>query len=402
MKKQLLRVLVIALVICMILPVTAMAASTTWIYVSIENDESVSAFYKVEDESSHYLTDDTNLLYEVVQIIMTNYHGNRKMYGFASPAMQDIMDEGLNAYKTSAEAWYDYVEKYYADVNPVAGDVSLKAILRDRNSVLGDLEPNVAHKISFKNEVVGDPKYGETYIVTVIRYGGSYTGPKPEHVVGTDAALNKDDHIAYINGYPQGDVRPNNNITREEVAMIFYRLMTRESRAKYETTVCSFSDVEQTRWSRTAIATLANAGILDGYPGGTFAPKKNMTRAEFAAVATRFDALAYTGADLFPDIAGHWAADEINSAAYRGWIVGDNGYFRPQDNITRAEAVTMINRVLDRKPEVPADLLTGMKTFTDNLDTSKWYYLAVQEAANGHDYMRKADGIHESWTALHP
>lgn len=393
MKKRLFFALLIAVMIVgLVLPITAMAASTTYIVMSIENDETGSNYYKIVDESSHYLTEDTNLLYEVVQIINANYYGNRKMYNFHSPAMQDIMDEGLDAYRTSDKAWYDYVEQYYEDVNPETGDVSLKAILRDKSSVLGDLTPNVTHSISFKNTVVGDRKYGVTYTVSITRYAGN-DGPKP--------TLNKQDHFAYVNGYPDGSFGPNKYITREEATTIFYRLLSEDSRSTYETTACVFSDVEASRWSRTAIATMTNAGIVTGYPNGTFGPAKSVTRAEFAAIAARFDSETYTGENLFPDINGHWAAAYINQAAVKGWVKGDeNGNFRPDAPITRAEAVTLINRVLDRLPETEDDLLEDMITFTDNLDVEAWYYLAVQEAANGHEFQRKSDNIHEYWTAL--
>ena len=392
MKKYLRSALVLMLVLCMVLPFGVQAASTTYIVMTIENDETGSNYYCITDESSHYLTAETNLLYEVVQLINANYYGNGKMYGFGSPAMQDVMDEGLKAYKGTDAEWAAYVDKYYADVNPETGDSNLKDILRNKDSVLGDLVPNVKHSISFQNTVIGDAKYGVTYTVSITRYGGA-AGPKP--------TLNSQDHIAYVTGYPDGSFAPNAYITREEATTIFYRLLSEDSRQRFETNVCGFSDVAEGRWSRTAIATMANAGIITGYPDGTFAPTKRVTRAEFAVIAARFDSEAYTGDNLFPDIAGHWAAGYINQAASKGWVKGDeNGNFRPNAPITRAEAVTMINRILNRLPENEADLLDGMVEFTDNMDPAKWYYLAIQEAANGHEYTRKADGTHESWTKL--
>lgn len=389
MKKTLLKVLAMVMVLCMLLPVGAMAASTTYIRVTISENPGT---YEVTDESSHYLTEDTNLLAEVVAIINENYKINRKMFGFGSPAMQDIMDEGLDAYAESDAAWQRYLDTYYEDVEDAPGQ-GLKAILQDKNSVLGDLKPNVEYKISFENTVAGDAKYGTVYTVTIIRIGGQTP------VVGTDAELNRADHFAYVKGYPDGTFGPNKYITREETTVIFYRLLTEASREKYAADSCSFSDVKPS-WSYEAIATMSNAGIIKGYPDGTFAPAKNVTRAEFATIAARFLSDPYTGETLFPDAVGHWAEDAINRAAAAGWIKGDNGKFRPDDKITRAEAVTMINRMLGRQPETVEDLLDGMITFTDNMDTNKWYYLAVQEAANGHDYEVKADGEHESWTAL--
>jgi len=390
MKKLLSRMLIFVLILCMVAPMTAMAAnSTTYIVMTFWDDEKE---YTITGESSHYLTEDANLLTEVVAFINENYYGNGKMYNYKSPAMQDIMDEGLAAYKRSDSAWESYVDKYYEDVDPETGDVNLKGILRDKDSVLGDLEPNVKHSITFQNTVRGDRKYGVTYTFSIVRYVGDE---------GPAAALNMNDHFAYIKGYNDGSVHPNGNITREETATIFYRLLTEESRSLYETSVSTFTDVNSSRWSCTAIATMANAGIVNGYNDGSFGPGKNITRAEFAAIAARFDSSTYDGPNLFPDINGHWAANEINRAAQKGWVKGDNqGNFRPNDPITRAEAVTLINRVLNRLPETEEDLLDGMITFTDNLNPNAWYYLAIQEAANGHDYVRKEDAIHETWTAL--
>lgn len=410
MKKFLMRTLLIVMVVATMLSTVAMAASTTWIKVTIEEDPGT---YIVVDESSHYLTEDTNLLAEVVAIINRNYlevpaskHNDKSgngLWGFHSLAMRKIMDEGLEAYAESSTAWQSYVNKYYEDVMRLEGDKSLKEILANKKSVLGDLTPGVEYKISFDNTVYGDPKFGTTYIVTVVRYGGD---EKPEDKptsgsTGTDAQLNKEDHFAYVNGYPDGTFGPMRKITREEATTIFYRLLTGDSRAKYETTYCHFSDVAATRWSAKAIATMANANVITGYPDGTFGPARSVTRAEFATIAARFLSEPYDGHNRFPDAAGHWAMADINRAAAAGWIKGDErGNFRPNDPITRAEAVTLINRMLERQPENKNDLLHGMITFTDNMDTTKWYYLAIQEAANGHDYVRKTDGFFEKWTKL--
>ena len=164
----------------------------------------------------------------------------------------------------------------------------------------------------------------------------------------------------------------------------------------------SFDDVEADRWSNEAIATLAKAAIINGRTGTVFAPEASITRAEFATIAARFDSEPYTaGEDMFNDISGHWAAEYINRAATRGWVTGDgNGTFRPDDYITRAEAATLINRVLERNPETAEDLLDTMIKFPDNADVNAWYYLNVQEASNDHDYVRKEDGVHESWVSL--
>ena len=213
--------------------------------------------------------------------------------------------------------------------------------------------------------------------------------------------LNKSDHMAYINGYPDGTVRPGNNITREEVAAIFYRLLTADAKTQYQSSGSSFSDVSPDRWSATAIATLKKAGILDGYQNGTFRPKAAITRAEFATMAARFDNSAVTNSAQFTDISGHWAQSFIDRAATLGWIKGfADGTFRPNQDITRAEAVTLINRMLGRDVQSASDLLPAMKTWKDNANPSAWYYLDMQEATNSHDYTRNADGATEKWVSL--
>lgn len=218
---------------------------------------------------------------------------------------------------------------------------------------------------------------------------------------GVPDELNGKDHFAYIVGREDGLIHPQSNITRAEVATIFYRLLKEDVRKEYESTVNSFSDVKEGQWHNTAISTIAKMGIVKGRGNGKYEPDAPITRAEFAAIAARFDGGTYSGTDKFPDISGHWAAASINLAAESGWVQGDNnGKFRPNASITRAEAMTLINRVLQRLPESTKDLLPGMKTFPDNQNTSAWYYLPVQEAANGHDYERKTDSIYEKWTAL--
>ena len=207
-----------------------------------------------------------------------------------------------------------------------------------------------------------------------------------------------DEHIAYVGGYPDGTVRPEANITRAEVATIFYRLLTDDARALYESDASTFTDVKNGAWYTTAIATLAKAGIIDGYKDGTFRPDANITRAEFAAIAARFDHSNPSISASFSDISGHWAKDLIERASALGWVNGyKDGTFRPDVAITRAEAVTLINRVLDRDTLTSSSLLDGMKTWPDSAQ-SAWYYLAVQEATNGHTCTME-NGV-EVWTEL--
>lgn len=211
--------------------------------------------------------------------------------------------------------------------------------------------------------------------------------------------LNGDDHFAYVIGYDDGTVKPMANIARSEVAAIFFRLLDPEIREEYLTDANPFTDVNPDDWYSKAVSTLYQLDIFKGRTATTFAPDAPITRAEFAAICARFDTGVYDGQATFNDIAGHWAEKEIKRAASLGWIMGaPDGNFYPNQLITRAEAMTMINRVLNRIPEDESDLLNGMNVWPDN-PTSAWYYLAVQEATNTHDYVTKGE-IYETWTKL--
>ena len=213
--------------------------------------------------------------------------------------------------------------------------------------------------------------------------------------------LNTTDHFAYIVGYGNGEVRPQNNITRAEVATIFFRLLTDDVRAENLTKTNRYSDVAATSWYNTAVSTLSSMGIITGYPDGTFHPNAAITRAEFAAIAARFDNDGDKTAAKFSDIATHWAKDEISIAYNNGWITGyPDGTFGPQRDITRAETMTLVNRVLNRQPETEDDLLPNMTVWTDNANPKAWYYLAVQEATNSHYYEFKTNSQYEKWTEL--
>ena len=213
--------------------------------------------------------------------------------------------------------------------------------------------------------------------------------------------LNTTDHFAYIVGYGNGEVRPQNNITRAEVATIFFRLLTDDVRDENLTKTNRYSDVAATSWYNTAVSTLSSMGIITGYPDGTFRPNAAITRAEFAAIAARFDNDGDKTAAKFSDIATHWAKDEISIAYNNGWINGyPDGTFGPQRDITRAETMTLVNRVLNRQPETEDDLLPNMTVWTDNANPKAWYYLAVQEATNSHYYKFKTNSQYEKWTEL--
>ena len=244
--------------------------------------------------------------------------------------------------------------------------------------------------------------YGEAELTTQLNtvrmdknrtvYAGWSATPAP-------AWLNSDDHFAYVYGYPDDRVGPLNNITRAEVAAIFYRLLRKDIRMESQTTENSFDDVPADAWYVTEVSTLARLGVFVGRTTDVFAPDAPITRAEFATVCARFDQSGAAEDRDFSDIGGHWAEQYIRQAAALGWVQGyPDGTFGPDRPITRAEAVTMINRVLRRNPGSKDDLFSGMKVWPDNPEGA-WYYLEVQEATNGHEFHRKADG-HEKWTVL--
>lgn len=228
---------------------------------------------------------------------------------------------------------------------------------------------------------------------------GSGTQEKPDET--TPTTLNDTDHYAYIVGYEDGTIRPNGHITRAEAATVFFRLLTDKARDANLTDRSPYPDVSAGAWYNKAIATLSRMGILSGYEDGSFRPNATVTRAEFAAMAARFDTEAKPVDTPFTDLTGCWAADEIAKAYGKGWVngYGDNT-FRPNGPITRAEAVTLINRVLRRLPETDKDLLPDERTWPDNPETF-WGYLALQEASNSHLYDRKSDG-YETQTKILP
>lgn len=227
---------------------------------------------------------------------------------------------------------------------------------------------------------------------TVLYAGWKYVGP---------SAYLTTDHIAYICGFTDGTVRPNANISRGEVAMIFYRLLNEQTKTAYKTDKNSYTDVSAADWDNIAISTLTKLGILKGRGNGIFAADDNITRAEFAVICSRFDTLA-EGKSTFKDVpASYWAYKEISSAAAKGWVEGyEDGSFRPDNNITRAETITLVNRVLHRATEKFKNTATNsnaMKVWPDNKDLTQWYYVAMQEATHSHDYGFDSENI-ENWT----
>ena len=259
--------------------------------------------------------------------------------------------------------------------------------------------------------------------------GAELTFPKPSvsytiksssgsHSGGSRPSLNTKDHYGYIIGYPvdyytgqpttdqtKKPVRPEGKITRAEVATIYFRMLTDESRTKFWSQSSGYSDVKTGDWFNNAVSTLSNAGIIAGYEDGSFRPNGYITRAEFATIAARFFDVTYNGKDLFPDISGHWAKDYINQAANKGFVNGyEDGTFKPDRNITRAEAVTLVNRTLDRHPD-KNHFTKDMLVWPDNMDQTKWYYADMQEATNSHTYQMKENSDktkYENWTKTLP
>ena len=216
---------------------------------------------------------------------------------------------------------------------------------------------------------------------------------------GVPDKLNGDDHFAYVIGYPDGKVHPEGNISRAETATIFFRLLKADIRDGNLTADNGFSDVVNGQWHNKAVSTMAKLGIVKGRRADSFDPDASITRAEFAAICARFNTKPVENSGSFSDISGHWAENEIERAAAFGWISGyPDGTFHPDARITRAEAMTMINRVLCRMPQSESDLLDSMVTWPDN-KPSDWHYLAVQEATNSHDFDRQGE-VGESWTKL--
>ena len=279
---------------------------------------------------------------------------------------------------------------------------------------VGD-KPNSGYKafgnwnttLSTDLEITKDTVFTYTYDQKSGGGGGSGGSSRPSTPPTVDipddvpTGLNGKDHYAYIIGYGNNDVRPQNNITRAEVATIFFRLLTDETREANMTKSNSYNDVKDGDWFCCAVSTLSKMGIIKGYEDGSFKPNDPISRAEFAAIAARFDPDGDKTPASFSDVTSHWAKDEISIAANHGWIKGyEDGSFKPDQKITRAETMTLVNRVLNRLPEAKDDLHKDMKTWVDNMDETAWYYLAVQEATNSHYFKNKTGTKFEQWTDL--
>ena len=254
------------------------------------------------------------------------------------------------------------------------------------------------------NEDIKEWKSNEVKVT--LKRSGTPVDPTP--TPGGDkepSDLNITDHFAYIIGYPDGEVKPTGNVTRAEVATIFFRMLKDEARNKYWCTTNRYSDVNSNNWFNNAVSTLSNMGIIDGYPDGTFRPNAGITRAEFAKIAVSFfkDYVGETIGDRFTDISGKWYTTYINLAAELAIVNGyPDGTFRPDSRITRAEAMQIVNNTLRRTPHKDRLLPeSSMNMWPDNPRTA-WYYAAVQEATNSHEYQRASVKDYEQWLAKLP
>ena len=328
-----------------------------------DDDKYFFAIQKVDAQDGHALN---GAKFKLYQLDKNDRIVNRRVV----ETRQQSSKNGIALFGVDNKNSYDGIW-YYAEVTAPEGYVL------DRTE----------HKIKatdFSDSLSTAVKYADT-----VR---NYRGTTPD-------LLNDSDHFAYVIGYMDGNVRPYGLISRAETTTIFFRLLKDSVRDGNLLTSNTYTDVADDYWANTAISTMTGLGIVQGRSTTTFDPKAPITRAQFAAICARFDTGKSNGEQTFSDIQGHWAEKYIQRAAELGWIKGfEDGTFRPDTYITRAQAMTMINRVLNRIPEENSDLLPGMNVWPD-CNPGDWFYLAVQEATNSHDFEHKA-GNYETWTKL--
>ena len=328
-----------------------------------DDDKYFFAIQKVDAQDGHALN---GAKFELYQLDKNDRIVNRRV----TTTRQQSSKNGIALFGVDNKNSYDGIW-YYAEVSAPEG------------YVLDRTEYEINHK-DFSDSLSTAVKYADT-----VR---NYRGTTPD-------LLNDSDHFAYVIGYMDGNVRPYGLISRAETTTIFFRLLKDSVRDGNLLTSNTYTDVADDYWANTAISTMTGLGIVQGRSTTTFDPKAPITRAQFAAICARFDTGKSSGEQTFTDIKGHWAEKYIERAAELGWIKGfEDGTFRPDTYITRAQAMTMINRVLNRIPEDESDLLPGMNVWPD-CNPGDWFYLAVQEATNSHDFEHKA-GNYETWTKL--
>ena len=330
-----------------------------------DDDKYFFAIQKVDAQDGHALNDATFELYQ------RDSRGN-KLAAFRKTTSHWGTESGIALFSVSATKTSDGGSTWY-----------YREITAPEGYVLDSTE----HKIKATN--FSDSRSTAVQNAVTVR---NYRGTTPD-------LLNDSDHFAYVIGYMDGNVRPYGLISRAETTTIFFRLLKDSVRDGNLLTSNTYTDVADDYWANTAISTMTGLGIVQGRSTTTFDPKAPITRAQFAAISARFDTGKSSGEQTFSDIQGHWAEKYIQRAAELGWIKGfEDGTFRPDTYITRAQAMTMINRVLNRIPEDESDLLPGMNVWPD-CNPGDWFYLAVQEATNSHDFEHKA-GNYETWTKL--
>ena len=328
-----------------------------------DDDKDYFAIQKVDAQDGHALNGAT---FELYQLDKNDQTVNRRV----TTTRRQGSENGIALFSVDNKKSYDGIW-YYAEVSAPEG------------YVLDRTEYEINHK-DFSDSLSAAIENADT-----VR---NYRGTTPD-------LLNDSDHFAYVIGYMDGNVRPYGLISRAETTTIFFRLLKDSVRDGNLLTSNTYTDVPDDYWANTAISTMTGLGIVQGRSTTTFDPKAPITRAQFAAICARFDTGKSNGEQTFSDIQGHWAEKYIQRAAELGWIKGfEDGTFRPDTYITRAQAMTMINRVLNRIPEDESDLLPGMNVWPD-CNPGDWFYLAIQEATNSHDYRHKA-GCYETWTGL--
>ena len=387
------------------------ASNITNIFKSIENDifYAVGAGSVVEDKMGadfDFVPDSLKLTVDG-KALNSKVDGNTTYFG-ATDTTKEIGSDNYR-FKVECDSANDKftwtINENVSNFAPV--QLSYQVKLVNANTAAGTYKvlTNEYAKLTPKNSAgqVGMERTFNNPEVSYTVSGGSGGSHKPTVTIPDDVptGLNGKDHYAYVVGYPDGMVYPQKNITRAEVATIFFRLLKDETREANMTKSNSYNDMKDGAWYTCAVSTLSKMGIIKGYEDGSFKPDASISRAEFAAIAARFDPDGDTTPATFSDVSSHWAKDEISIAANHGWIKGyEDGSFKPDQKITRAETMTLVNRVLKRLPETKDDLHKDMKTWPDNQNESAWFYLAVQEATNSHYQKLKKDGTHETWESM--
>ena len=387
------------------------ASNITNIFKSIENDifYAVGAGSVVEDKMGadfDFVPDSLKLTVDG-KALNSKVDGNTTYFG-ATDTTKEIGSDNYR-FKVECDSANDKftwtINENVSNFAPV--QLSYQVKLVNANTAAGTYKvlTNEYAKLTPKNSAgqVGMERTFNNPEVSYTVSGGSGGSHKPTVTIPDDVptGLNGKDHYAYVVGYPDGMVYPQKNITRAEVATIFFRLLEDETREANMTKSNSYNDMKEGAWYTCAVSTLSKMSIIKGYEDGSFKPDASISRAEFAAIAARFDPDGDKTPATFSDVSSHWAKDEISIAANHGWIKGyEDGSFKPDQKITRAETMTLVNRVLKRLPETKDDLHKDMKTWPDNQKESAWFYLAVQEATNSHYQNLKKDGTHEKWESM--